>query len=66
VVLAAGTDLLCDHGDVLIDLAEALRAAGRLDDATQTAGEALALYERKGNLVAVGRVRSLLGELAPA
>jgi class 3 adenylate cyclase/tetratricopeptide (TPR) repeat protein len=66
VALAAGTDLLCDHGDVLIDLAEALRAAGRFDHATHTAGEALALYERKGNLVAVGRVRSLLRELAPA
>jgi tetratricopeptide (TPR) repeat protein len=65
VALAETTDLLCDHGDALIDLTEALRAAGCLEAATETARQALALYERKGNLVAAGRGRSLLHGLAP-
>ncbi len=65
VALAETTDLLCDHGDALIDLTEALRTAGCLEAATETARQALALYERKGNLVAAGRGRSLLHGLAP-
>ena len=65
VALAETTDLLCDHGDALIDLTEALRAAGYLEAATETARQALALYERKGNLVAAGRGRSLLHDLEP-
>jgi tetratricopeptide (TPR) repeat protein len=65
VALAEGTDLLCDHGDALIDLTEALRASGRSEEAARSARQALALYRQKGNVVAVGRVRSMLHGLAP-
>ena len=40
-----------------------LRAAGRVDDALAAAGRALALDERKGNLVAAAATRRLLAEL---
>jgi tetratricopeptide (TPR) repeat protein len=65
VELAARTDLLCDHGDALLDLAAVLRAEDRPQDAAGAAHQALELYERKGNLVSADRARSLLHEIAP-
>jgi class 3 adenylate cyclase/tetratricopeptide (TPR) repeat protein len=62
VALAEETDGLNLHGDALLDLAELLRAAGRPSDAVAAAERALALYERKGNLVSAARVRGALAE----
>ena len=58
VALGADTDMLNAHGDALLDLAEVLALAGR--DARAELEEALALYERKGNLVMAERTRSRL------
>jgi class 3 adenylate cyclase/tetratricopeptide (TPR) repeat protein len=47
-------------GDTLVQLADVLQASGRSDEAVSAYSEALALYERKENLVGAGRVtRSL-------
>jgi tetratricopeptide (TPR) repeat protein len=61
VAFAEQTDMLNAHGDALIDLAEVLGLAGR--DAQAELEQALALYERKGNLVMAERTRSKLAEL---
>jgi hypothetical protein len=50
VALAAQTDLLSQHADVLLDLAHVMAASGRIPDAHAAAGQALDLYQRKGNL----------------
>jgi hypothetical protein len=60
------TDLLDLHGDALLDLAAVLRAAGREEEARESAEAALDLYARKGNEVSVGRARALLTATAPA
>ena len=61
--LFEGTDALVDHGEALLDLASVLRAGGHVDDASSAATEALALYERKENIVEAARARALLGLL---
>ena len=61
VALADETDMLNAHADALIDLAEVLALAGQ--DARAELDGALALYERKGNLVMAERTRSRLAEL---
>jgi len=61
VALAEETDMLNAHAGALIDLAEVLTLAGR--DARAELDGALALYERKGNLVMAERTRSSLAEL---
>jgi len=61
VALAEWTDMLNAHADALIDLAEVLALAGR--DARAELAQALALYERKGNLVMAERTRSRLTEV---
>jgi tetratricopeptide (TPR) repeat protein len=61
VALAEETDMLNAHADALIDLAEVLALAGQ--DARTELGQALMLYERKGNLVMAKRARSRLAEL---
>ena len=58
------TDLLDLHGDVLVDLAEILRLAGREEEARESAEAALDLYLRKGNDVAADRARALLADAA--
>jgi len=61
VALAEETDMLNAHADALLDLAEVLALAGQ--DARAELEQALALYERKGNLVMAERTRSRLTEL---
>jgi DNA-binding SARP family transcriptional activator len=48
--LAAQTDVLSPHADALLDLAKVLAVSGRVSEAHAVAGQALDLYQRKGNL----------------
>ena len=57
VALAAGSEFVGLHADVLLDLAEVLRLAGRSEDATATTTAAVRLYERKGNVASARRAR---------
>ena len=50
-------------GDSLVQLGDVLQAAGRADEAVAAYSEALALYQQKENLVAVGRVGRSLAAL---
>jgi DNA-binding SARP family transcriptional activator len=59
--LVARTDALNQHAQVLLDLAEVMRLAGRPRAARNAATKALALFEQKGNVVAAAQVRALLG-----
>jgi tetratricopeptide (TPR) repeat protein len=58
--IADSTDVLNQRAKLRLDLAEVLRIAGRDADATGAVEEAIALYERKGNVVAAQRARTLL------
>jgi class 3 adenylate cyclase/tetratricopeptide (TPR) repeat protein len=62
VALARTTDGLNWQGDAFCDLAEVLRAAGRIDEATATIGQALECYDRKKNLAIGARVRTHVPE----
>jgi class 3 adenylate cyclase/tetratricopeptide (TPR) repeat protein len=62
--IAAQTDFLNVRGDTLLDLAEVLRLAGRPHEAIPALEEAVALYERKGNVVSAAKARALLQEPA--
>ncbi len=53
--------MLNAHADALIDLAEVLTLAGK--DARPELEQALALYERKGNLVMAERTRARISAL---
>jgi tetratricopeptide (TPR) repeat protein len=61
VALGAETDMLNLHADALISLAEVLALAGK--DARAELEQALALYERKGNLVMAERTRARISAL---
>jgi tetratricopeptide (TPR) repeat protein len=61
VALAEETDMLNAHADALVDLAEVFELAGQ--DSRAELEQALALYERKGNLVMAERTRSTLMKL---
>ncbi|WP_269323288.1 BTAD domain-containing putative transcriptional regulator [Mycobacterium paragordonae] len=61
VSLAARTDLLVDHGDACLTLASVLAAAGDAAGARTAAGQAAALYERKGADALVQIARELGG-----
>lgn len=50
--------------DASIAAAEVLASLGHRDEATRAAGEALDLYEAKGNAVAAQLTRRLLSSLA--
>jgi tetratricopeptide (TPR) repeat protein len=63
IELVAQTDSLNDHATVLAGLAEVLILAGKREQAAASLQEALALYERKGNLVMAKRARERLTEL---
>jgi Flp pilus assembly protein TadD len=58
VNLAETTDFVNQRADALVDLGIVLGRLGRGEDAQSTFGEAIRLYEHKGNVVAAGRVRS--------
>ena len=58
VALAADSEFLGLHADVLLDLAEVLLLAHRSEDAAAAAAEAVSLYERKGNVASARRARS--------
>jgi class 3 adenylate cyclase/tetratricopeptide (TPR) repeat protein len=54
------TDEISLHGDCLVTLATVLDRAGRAAEAVVALREAIALYERKGNMVATARARATL------
>jgi len=63
VDLARGTDLLSQHGDAWLDLAQVLRHGGQVEESAAAAGEALRLFRRKGNLPASARTIKYLADL---
>jgi hypothetical protein len=63
VALLEPTDALWSRGNTKLALTEVLRLAGRADDAAQAARDALAEFERKGNVVMAGRVKAFVSEL---
>jgi tetratricopeptide (TPR) repeat protein len=63
VEIADTTDQLNDRGDARMDRAVALEIFGRVREAASAAREALALYERKGNVVSSGKARSFVERL---
>jgi class 3 adenylate cyclase/tetratricopeptide (TPR) repeat protein len=58
------TDYVMPQADALLDLAEVLRLAGRVEEAVGAAEEALALFEAKGNVVMAERTRALAATLS--
>ncbi len=60
---ARKTDFLQLIGDCLADRAEVLRLLGRSDEARPLLEEALAVYERKGIVPSIERMRALLAEI---
>jgi tetratricopeptide (TPR) repeat protein len=62
VQLIEKTDAVSHHASILADRAEVLRAADEEEVAREDLRKALVLFELKGNTVAAGRARSLLGD----
>lgn len=60
VEAVASTDDLIDHGETLLALAHALRIAGREEEATDAAREALDRFERKGDVPDTRRAQRFL------
>jgi DNA-binding SARP family transcriptional activator len=60
---AEGREFLGFHADALVVLAEVLQLAGKPEEPASALEEAVALYERKGNVVSADRSRALLEEL---
>jgi tetratricopeptide (TPR) repeat protein len=59
---AADGDVLNDHADALVDLAEAFDLNGRHEEATAALRDALQLYERKASTVSAERVRKQIAQ----
>ena len=59
VALAAATDALTQHGNVLLGYADVLRIGGRDADASAATTEAIGLFEKKKNAAAIRKARSL-------
>jgi predicted ATPase len=57
VAIGERTDFLNYRADMLVRLAEVLARRGQAEEAEAARAEGLRLYERKGNLVASGRLR---------
>jgi tetratricopeptide (TPR) repeat protein len=55
----AGSDDVTTHAEILVDLAEVLRAHGDLAGAVAALDEAIALHEEKGNVLPAERCRAL-------
>ena len=66
VALAADSEYVVLHADVLLDLAEVLRLAGRPEEAEATTADAVGLYERKGNVAAARTARAAPSAGLPA
>jgi tetratricopeptide (TPR) repeat protein len=60
VVETRASDDIEGQGNALVFLAEAQAAAGRVEDAAESAAEARALFELKGNVVSAARIDELL------
>jgi tetratricopeptide (TPR) repeat protein len=60
VEIAARTDFIVLHGDALLALAKVLRASGAAEESNAALQEALALFERKENVVKAKQTRELL------
>jgi len=60
VAILAGTDYLDERAAAALDLAVALRSAGKEDEAVTSIRDAVALYDLKGNLVGRARAEALL------
>jgi tetratricopeptide (TPR) repeat protein len=63
VELGGRTDYLNGHANALTSLAEILELAGKREQAAAAMEQALALYDRKGNLVMAERTRQRLTDL---
>ena len=63
VAIGEETDLLDAKGDTYADLAEVLVLGGKPDEAAAALEQALARYQRKGNLVSTQSVQTRLVEL---
>jgi tetratricopeptide (TPR) repeat protein len=66
VAVGEDTDWLDGQGDAHADLAEVLALADRPQEAAGALEQALARYERKGNVVMAKRARARLAELQEA
>jgi hypothetical protein len=66
VAITERTDALNWQGDALCDLAEALHAAGKSDEAAAALSQALERYVQKKNLARSAQVRDRLAELQDA
>jgi hypothetical protein len=66
VTFTAGSDLLNDQADTLVDLAEVERLWGRSAEASTALESAVALYEQKGNVISAAKAHTLLDELRDA
>ena len=66
VAMAAETDFLMLHGDVLCDRAEVLAATGAPEPAAADLERAIALYERKGNAVSADAAGRSLAAITAA
>jgi DNA-binding SARP family transcriptional activator len=64
--LAAQTDFLSEHADILLDLAYVLAVTGRVTEAHDAASQAVDLYQRKGNLPGARESLGYLARYAPA
>ncbi|HZI72710.1 MAG TPA: hypothetical protein VFD73_01515, partial [Gemmatimonadales bacterium] len=64
--LAAQSDLLSEHADIMLDLAHVLAAAGQILEAHASATRALDLYQRKGHLPGARESLRYLAQYAPA
>jgi tetratricopeptide (TPR) repeat protein len=64
VAIASATDVLELRAQALADLGEVLRLAGRPDESAAPLKEAIALYDEKGNVVEIRRLRGLLTQPA--
>ena len=64
VASMADSDDITAHAEILVDLAEVLRAHGDLVGAAAALAEAVALHEEKGNVLPAERCRELLATIA--
>ncbi len=60
VVQMDTSDWPSERGDMRMALAEVLQLAGKVDEATEVVGEAINLYESKGNVLQAGTARAKL------